>query len=74
MTRDADRPVQTTLAERMPKRRTQAMTGIGQYTSEPHAGGSDPIDLVDGDLRLAAESLSVRWNPCLAVCRRALRG
>jgi hypothetical protein len=55
MTRNTDSPLQPALTERLPERRTQTVAGIGQHAPEPYAGGFDPVDLVDCNLRLAPE-------------------
>ena len=60
---DADSPAQAAFTERVPECRAQAIAGISQDTSEAHAGGSHPIDLLNGDLRFAAEDVLLRWNP-----------
>ena len=71
--RDADRPLQTALAERMPERRAQAIAGISQHASEMHAGRSHPVDFVDGDLGFTAERLAVHRNPCRFHANRIAR-
>ena len=62
---NADVELQTISAhfERVPERRTHAVAGIGQPPRPAHACGSHPVDLVDGDLRFAAECLVIRRNP-----------
>src|ERR1700735_2715740 len=74
---NADSPLQTALTERVPERRTHAVAGIGQHESEAHACGSHSVDLVDGDLRFAAECLVIRRNPrpchTIGIARPALR-
>jgi hypothetical protein len=74
---NADRPVQAALTERVAKRRAQAIPGISQYATKPRAASPDPVDFVDRDLRLAAESLPVSGNPRLLhsdrIARPALR-
>src|SRR5215216_3631391 len=61
--RDADRPLQTALAERVPERRAQAIAGISQHASEMHAGRSHPVDssmAISGLLRNAWRSTGTR--------------
>jgi hypothetical protein len=50
LTRNADGPVQSTLTERVPELSAQVIAGVGQHASEAHAGASDPIKFLDGDL------------------------
>ena len=50
--RDADRPAQAALGERLPERRTQAIAGISKHAAKAHAGGANPVDLGQRDLGL----------------------
>jgi hypothetical protein len=52
VTRDTDHPAQAACAKRMPERRARAIAGIDEHAFEPHAGGLDLVDLLDGNLRL----------------------
>src|SRR5580692_7640850 len=63
---NAHGPRVATLAQAMPKLRARSVSGIRQNAAEAHAGGTNPIDLVEcdaplrpiahgrGDLRLIA--------------------
>ena len=57
--RDADGPGQAALAQRLPERRAQAISGIGQHAAEAHAGGANPVDLGQRDLGLGPVGATV---------------
>ena len=48
---------QAALAQCLAERRTHPKAGIGQHAAEAHACGPNPVDLLDGDLRLVQGDL-----------------
>src|SRR5215469_9332098 len=57
MTWDADSPKQTAFTQRLTEWCAQAIAGIREHAPEAHAGGSHAIDLLDRNLRFAAQRL-----------------
>lgn len=53
----AHRPAQAARAQRLAEGRAQAVASIGQHGAEAQAGGVQAVDLLDGNLRLAARDL-----------------
>ena len=53
--RDADRPGEPALAQRLPKGGAQPIPGIGEHAAEPYACRVQPVDLLDRDSGLAPE-------------------
>ena len=52
MTRSADRPGQAPPAQRLAERRAHAIAGVGENRAKTDAGGDQPIEFGERDLRL----------------------
>jgi hypothetical protein len=50
-TRDADRPGEAAGRQSLAERRTEAVSGIGEYTAEADTGSDEAVDLGERDLR-----------------------